>query len=137
MNIIVFFTESGNPKTGLSATIDIWKLDGTQVITAQSMTEVAGGFYTYDFTTYDEDIDYCIRADGSNVLTDTDRYAYSSNETAGVGNILKIEKGKWVVESNQMKFYDDDGTTVLYTFDLQNQSGVPTERDVFRRVPTG
>ncbi len=135
MNLIAFFTENGTPKTGLSPTIDVWKLDGTQVVTAQAMTEIAGGFYYYDFTTYDEDLDYVIRAD-SVTLTGSDRYVYASNETAGVGKILKIEKGKWVVEGNQMKFYDSDGTTVLYTFDLQNQSGVATERDVFKRIPT-
>ncbi len=135
MNLIAFFTENGTPKTGLSPTIDVWKLDGSQVVTAQAMTEIAGGFYYYDFTTYDEDLDYVIRAD-SVTLTGSDRYVYASNETAGVGKILKIEKGKWVVEGNQMKFYDSDGTTVLYTFDLQNQSGVATERDVFKRIPT-
>ncbi len=134
MNIIAFFTASGVPKTGLSPTIDIWKVDATQVITAQAMTEIAGGFYVYDFTTYDEDEDYVIRADGV-TLTGYDRYVHSTNETAGVGKILKIEKGKWVMEGNQMKFYDSDGTTVLYTFNLQNKSGAPTERDVFRRIP--
>ncbi len=134
MNIIAFFTENGTPKTGLSATIDVWKIDGTQTVTAQAMTEVAGGFYVYDYTTYDEDEDYCIRAD-SVTLTGSDRYVYSSNETAGVGKILKIEKNKWKIIGTQMLFYDDDGTTVLYTFDLKNKSGTPTDRDVFERAP--
>lgn len=135
MNIIAFFTENGIPKTGLSPTIDAWTLDGTQVVTAQAMTEVAGGFYYYDFTTYDEEEDYCIRADGTASLTGEDRYVYSSNETAGVGKILKIEKNKWEIKRNQMIFYDDDGTTALYTFDLQNKAGGKTDRDVYRRVP--
>ncbi len=135
MNIIAFFTESGTPKTGLTPIINVWTLDGTNVVVDQEMSETAGGFYYYDFTTYDEDLDYVIRAD-SVTLTGSDRYVYSSNETAGVGKILKIEKGKWIVEGNQMKFYDADGTTVLFTFDLQNQSGVATERDVFKRIPT-
>jgi len=133
MNIIAFFTENGTPKTGLTPTIDVWTLDSTQVVTAQDMTEVAGGFYYYDFTTYDEDLDYVIRADSVS-LSDSDRYVYSSNETAGVGKILQIEKGNWEIKGNQMLFYDTDGTTVLYTFDLQNKSGTPTERDVFKRL---
>ncbi len=136
MNIIAFFTNKGTPKTGLSPTLDVWKLDATQVITSQAMTEIAGGFYYYDFSAYDEDIDYVIRADGTSTLSGADRYVYSTNETAGVGKILKIEKGKWIIEGNQMKFYDDDGTTVLYTFNLQTKSGTPTERDVFKRIPT-
>ena len=135
MNIIAFFTSAGTPATGLTPKINVWTIAGANVVNEQDMIEIAGGFYTYDFTTYDEDEDYVIRADGV-TLTGYDRYVYASNETAGVGKILKIEKGKWVVEENQMKFYDSDGTTVLYTFDLQNKSGSPTERDVFKRVPT-
>jgi len=133
MNIIVFFTSSGSPKTGLSPTIDIWKVDGTQVVNSQSMTEIAGGFYYYNFSSYDEDTDYCIRADGTNTLSGSERYKFSTNETAGVGKILQIEKGNWKIEGNQMKFYDSDGSTVLYTFDLKNKSGSPSETDVFSR----
>jgi len=135
MNIIAFFTEQGIPKTGLSPTVDVWTVDRSQVVTAQAMTEVAGGFYYYDFTTYDEDEDYCMRADGTATLTGADRYVFSTNETGGVGKILKIEKNKWEIVNNQMIFYDDDGTTALYTFDLKTKSDVPTERDVFKRNP--
>jgi len=135
MNIIAFFTNAGTPATGLNATVDIWKVDGTQVVTSQAMTEIAGGFYKYDFTTYDEDEDYCIRADGSATLTGSERYVFSTNETGGVGKILKIEKNKWEIKGNQMIFYDDDDTTVLYTFNLQNKAGSGTEKDVYKRVP--
>lgn len=134
MNIIAFFTDKGIPKTGLSPTLDIWKLDGTQVVTAQAITEIAGGFYYYDFTSYDDDENYVIRADGTNVLSGADRYVYSTNETAGVGKILQIEKGNWEIKGNQMIFYDTDGTTELYSFNLQNKSGSPTERDVYKRL---
>jgi len=135
MKITSFFTDAGTPKTGLSPTVDVWTLDGTQVVTAQAMTEVAGGFYYYDFTTYDENEDYVIVADGTSTLSGAERYVYSSNETAGVGRILKIEKNKWEITGNQMLFYDDDGTTVIYTFNLQNKAGSGTERDVFKRSP--
>jgi len=135
MLIFSFFTDNGIPKTGLSATINIWKADGTQIVTEQNMTEIAGGFYKYDFTIYDEDEDYLIRADGSNTLSSYDRYVYSSNETAGVGKILKIEKGKWEITDSQMIFYDHDGTTVLYTFNLKNKHGSATEKDVYSRTP--
>jgi len=134
MKIIAFFTEIGTPKTGLSPTVDVWTLDGTQVITSQAMTEVAGGFYTYDFTTYDEDEDYCIRADGTNTLSGADRYVFSSNETAGVGKILQIEKGNWEIKGNKMLFYDSDKTTPLYTFNLKTKNDTPTEKDVFKRI---
>ncbi len=132
---MVFFTASGVPKTGLSPTIDIWKADATQVITAQAMTEIAGGFYKYDFTTYDEDEDYVIRSDGTSTLPDSERYAYSTNENGATGKILKFLKNKWEIKGNQMIFYDDDDVTPIYTFDLKTKSGTPTERDVFSRSP--
>ena len=133
MKIIAFFTDAGTPKTGLSPTIDVWTLDGTQKVTAQAMTETAGGFYYYDFTTYDEDENYCIRADGTATLSESDRYVYQTNETAGVGKLLQIEKGNWSIKGNQMIFYDTDGTTALYTFNLTTKGGSPTEKDVFNR----
>lgn len=134
MIIITFFTDLGVPKTGLSPTIDIWTVDGTQVITAQAMTEIAGGFYQFDFIAYDENEDYAIRADGTATLSGSDRYTFSTNETAGVGKILKIEKNNWEIKGNQMIFYDDDGTTAIYTFNLRTKSDAPTERDVFKRI---
>ncbi len=133
MKLTAFFTNSGTPATGLSPTIDVWTYDGTNVVIAQNMTEIAGGFYVYDFTTYDEDIDYVIRADGGNTLASHERYSYSSNETAGVGKILKIEKGSWKITGNQMIFYDADGTTALYTFDLKDKSEIATETNVYER----
>ncbi|MEK0335826.1 MAG: hypothetical protein QQN41_00115 [Nitrosopumilus sp.] len=135
VDILSFFTNKGTPSIGLSPILDIWTTAGSQVVTAQLMTEIAGGFYKYDFTTYDEDEDYVIRADGTSTLKGSDRYVYSTNETAGVGKILKIEKNKWEIKDNQMIFYDDDGTTPLYTFNLQNKAGGKTDRDVYKRVP--
>jgi hypothetical protein len=133
MKITAFFTEEGTPKTGLSPTVSIWKLDGTVIVNAQAMTEIAGGFYYYDFTTYDETIDYCIRADGTSTLTGADRYKFSTNETADVGKILKIQKNNWAIVRNQMIFYDDDGTTALYTFDLKDARGASSSKDVYAR----
>jgi len=135
MKITAFFSNAGTPETGLTPKIDVWTLDGTHTINNQDMTEIAGGFYYYDFVTYDEDEDYVIRAD-SVTLTGYDRYVYASNETGAVGKILKIQKNKWEIKGNQMIFYDDDNTTPIYTFNLQNKSGSATERDVYKRVPT-
>jgi len=80
MLLYAFFTDAGAPKTGLSATITVWKDDGTVSVNAQAMSEIAGGWYKYDFTTYDATNNYVIRADGSSALTNPDRYKYASNE---------------------------------------------------------
>lgn len=79
MLLFTFFTETGTPKTGLSATITVWEDAGTVAVNAQAMTEIAGGWYKYDFSGYDNAKDYVIRADGSASLGDADRYKYSAN----------------------------------------------------------
>ncbi len=81
--ITTFFTDNGAPKTGLSATIRIRNLaTNALVVTNAAMTEVGDGFYSYDFTSYDEDDEYAIRCDGSATLTsDGERYTYAGNES--------------------------------------------------------
>lgn len=133
MIITAFFTNKGTPATGLSPTIDVWKIDATQVVTSQAMDEIAGGFYSYDFTTYDEDLDYVIRADGTATLSGSDRYQFSSNETGGVGKLLQIEKGNWKIVGTQMIFYSSDGTNPIYTFNLKDKSNIATDNNVFSR----
>lgn len=82
VQIIVQFTNTGLPATGLSPTIDIWEADGTQVVTAGAMQEsTAPGFYTYNFVAYQEHKNYMYRADGGVTLPAFDRYTYGSNET--------------------------------------------------------
>lgn len=84
MNLLTFFTNQGNPVTGLTPKIDVWEVDGTHVVVNQSMTEVAGGFYNYDFTGFDDTKDYAIRADGGAILEAYDRYNFTTNEISQV-----------------------------------------------------
>ncbi len=137
MNLTAYFSDNGVPKTGLTPTMDIWKIDGTQVVTAQTMTEIAGGFYVYDFTTYDDDEDYVIRADGGATLGNTERYAVSSNETGGVGKILKVSKNRWKIDTanKTQTIYDDDGVTPLITFDLKDANNKASTVRIFERDP--
>jgi len=80
--ILTFFTNSGAPATGLSATIKIRNLTLVTVeINGSAMTEIGDGFYSFDFTTYDEDDDYSIRCDGSVTLGNSERYTYAGNES--------------------------------------------------------
>jgi hypothetical protein len=81
MFIISHFTESGVAKTGLTPLITIWDSDATLIINAVAMSEIAGGFYKYDFTAYDATKNYCFQADGTASLTGAERYKYSTNET--------------------------------------------------------
>ena len=81
MYITAFFTNNGIPATGLSPTIRIREVVlGNLVVTDASMTEVGDGWYQYNFTSYDKDIDYVIRCDGGVLLSASERYTYAGNE---------------------------------------------------------
>jgi hypothetical protein len=49
--------------------------------------------------------------------------------------IKAVETGRWKIVGNQMLFYEDDGVTVLLTFNLLDDLGLPTMDCVFERVP--
>lgn len=79
-----FFTTSGAPATGLSPTITIRKVsDGSAVVSAQAMTEVGSGWYKYDYTGYDETLDYVFMADGGAGQPAGERYVFGATDGAG------------------------------------------------------
>ncbi len=73
----------------------------------------------------DEDEVKAIKTKTDNLPADTD--GTLTTLQADVTIIKKIETGRWKIVNNQMIFYDDDGTTPLYTFNLKNADGDPTE----------
>jgi hypothetical protein len=80
MFVISLFTEGGVAKTGLSPLITIWDSDAVVVVNAAAMSEIAGGFYRYDFSTYDDTKTYCYQADGTATLSNAERYKFGTNE---------------------------------------------------------
>lgn len=71
----VYFAENGSPKALLSPTVDVYRdSDAVKVVNAQAMTEIGGGFYKYDFSTYNPEQSYCYVVD-SVTLTGYERYA--------------------------------------------------------------
>jgi len=137
MILMAFFSDQGIPKTGLSPTIDVWKDDATHVITAQAMTEIAGGFYKYDFAAYDEAVNYCISADGGAGLQDNDRYVLTTNALGDLEERLTflkdIEGGRWKIVANQMIFYKSDNITEVARFNLFNEAGVAAMKNLYER----
>ena len=142
MWIASFFTENGEPATGLFPVVNIRDIsDGSLVVSSGIMIEKGDGFYAYDFSGYDDTKDYAVRAD-SVTLSGIDRYSYTStgeyndilNEIKStVDNIdirtLLIRKlqtnrleladgniGNWIL-------YDDDSVTPLLTFDVLDKNG--------------
>lgn len=78
------FSTSGVPQFGLTPTIDIFQLDpsvNTQIVSAAPLQEIGGGWYRYDFTTYDPGKTYVFTIDGGSSLSQCDRYRYGGNES--------------------------------------------------------
>lgn len=140
MLINSYFIAGGVLQTGLTPTIDIVNIDtDTSVISGGSMiqsTSMAHHYY-YDFVAYDSSINYAITVDGGVSLSGNERYHFSEIESVKDDiNIIKaIETGRWRMVSNQIIFYDSDGTTPLYTFDLKDGDGNPTMENPLERVP--
>ena len=129
MWVTAFFTDKGTPETGLSPTIDIWDVPtGSGVVSGDTMIEIDGGWYKYDFSAYDNTKDYVIRCDGSATLSGNDRYVFGSNDigesNTNIEFVKNIEGGKWEITGNQMIFYEDDNTTEVCRFNL-TRAGVP------------
>jgi len=134
---VIYFADLGTPKTGLSPTIDIFikVSDGGSAGSAPSISELSGGFYKF---TYAPTEDIAIRVDSNDVnMADRDKYIVliASPDDEGLAKILQVDKGRWKIQNNQMIFYKEDGVTPLYTFNLKDESGQPSEKNVYERVP--
>jgi len=72
---------------------------------------------------------------GSTSLYLIDSLNITTDFITNITNILKIETGRWRVLNNQMIFYDTNGSTPIYTFDLKDTNGNPAETNVMERTP--
>ena len=159
MILFAFFTNAGIPALGLIPTIDVWDSALNHPINAQAMTEIAGGWYQYDFVAYNDTVDYVIRADGGAGLADFERYVFASNEcdssiaesevniiaevdanevkidamTVTLNFLRDIEGGRWRITGNQMLFYAADNVTLVATFNLFDSDGNPSMENVAER----
>jgi len=131
MKLTITLTNSnGSPATGLSPVISGNIFDGTQVISGESMTEIANGFYYYDFTGYDYTEDYVFMAYESTL----DRYVYLSNDNdsqmnQGVGKqLLGLVQGNMKVVNQT---YDGDGNMVtanIYSYENATDANLDQNR---------
>lgn len=138
MIIISFFTDQGSPKPGLTPTIDIVDVEtDTLIINGANMTALTNmtHAYIYDFVNYNELKKYAITVDGGAVLTDLDRYQYSTNEGGDVEIIRKKITNTSILNgaTSQFKDYDDDQITALRTFNFKDIDGNLSNRNVFEK----
>lgn len=65
----------------------------------------------------------------------TEEITVVSNIASDLATLLQVTVGRWKIANNQMLFYDADGVTVLYTYNLLDADGAPTMTSVFERTP--
>lgn len=140
MLINCYFISNGVLQTGLSPTISIINVDtDTSVVSGAAMSQSTSmqHHYYYDFSAYSPDVNYAITVDGGISLSGNERYQFSHIESVkdDINIIKKIETGRWKMVGNQIIFYDSDGTTPLYTFDLKDENGDPTMENPLERTP--
>ena len=95
------------------------------------------GVYYYDFnTTGLSDDEYFIRVTSVTAINSPQEGELKvGGYVDDISTLLKVQTGRWRILSNQLIFYDIDDVTPLYTFNLKNSGGLPTENDVYDRVP--
>ena len=93
ISLTAFFTEAGVPKTGLSPTVTAWDVADSSVdVNGEAMTEIAGGWYKYEWSSFDLTKDYVARADGGAGQPTGERYAPIDMSTAALsGKIDAID----------------------------------------------
>ena len=124
--------ESWRLTTGLSdAKIDIWKPDLTKAVSNTAMTEIGSGMYYYDYTPTATGTYVCLCDSVTQPRVSIDKFFVDNQLT----NSRKVLTNKWLIAGNQLKIYDDDETTVLYTFDLKDNVGQASSENVYQRDP--
>lgn len=138
LNKATTFTASfGISATGKTVTITVLDENGNVTgsgYTAGSVVELSDGTYGVKITFSSEFSGY-LRF--NNTTDSTEVYVpfvVLSDFPDDTERILKIEKNRWKIDSNQLIIYDNDGTTALYTFNLLKAS-VANGDEPDERVP--
>lgn len=144
----VFFVKStatNLPLTGAAGTMafETYVNDLGAAVTPPSIVELGGGLYGFTpvFASAIRGIAYVVT---TTALGNPDRvYRYMRPEDWNpdkIDTLMQIEVGKWEIkttgpDANRLIFYDTDGTTELYKFDLFNSIGVASVLNPYKRVP--
>ena len=89
MYLSAFFTKYGTPTTGLTPQVTVYDLaDNSTPLANQALTEVGGGWYTYNWTAYDSTKNYVIKFDSMDTtMVDSDRYKYAGDDLTVTVNV--------------------------------------------------
>lgn len=113
--------------------------DGVSQTISYTITEIGvSGVYCFSFTPNSSGLWHVEIQDSQDRIHGSD-YDCIANDLADVYNLIadvwKIETGRWKINTTtkQMTFYDTDGTTPLYTFNLYNTTGGLDTDNVYER----
>ncbi len=117
------------------------KDDGTPIGSHPSITEIGGGQYKFSASFSDPTHGICwVISTGANPAYVSGYLRPEDYFSDYTQSIYKIETNKWQIftsgpNANTLCFFDDDGTTILYQFDLADSADAPTSTTPFKRTP--
>ena len=129
----------GRSKTGKTVTVSILNSNGTVRATGHTIgtvVELGGGEYGVTITfseTFNGYIKYEIGAPDN--LETYENILIIDDYRTDITTIRKHTENRWKIESNQLNIYDDDGTTILKTYDLKDAVGAPDGDSPVERDP--
>jgi len=112
---VAYFTEYGEPKTGLSPTIRIRDLsDNSLVITDVAMSEVGDGFYKYSYAASDNAKNYIGRAYGGVSQPAGEKYVPCVSECAGTLQTIQTNTESIItyIDTEIASILEDTGMTI-------------------------
>jgi hypothetical protein len=90
MYIVTTFTVNGEPKLDLNPKICINNIDTSEeIICRKNMSEIGNGFYKYDFTGIQKNVNYTVLCDGGMELHGSERYKFQ---------IIEVDRLRGVTE---------------------------------------
>lgn len=103
--------------------------------TAEDVVELGQGEYAVALVFTTLYAGYIQWKDVEDNIIINDSFTIVRNWIDDIHRILKIESGRWRIINNQMHFYDEDNSTILYSFDLKDSTGQPTMTEPAERLP--
>lgn len=133
--IISHFTDNGLPKIGLLPTIRIRKVsNGDLIITDADLSELGDGSYKYIFSTFNPSIEYIFRVDGTNMLSNIDRYQYATNDSYNDDIRQEFNNNKDLIKNSKTRFteklYNNSGDSVVRTTIISTDGTTETRRKI-------
>ena len=130
MDYIVNF---GYSHTALTPVFTVFKqLDTLVDIAKPVISEVSHGLYKFSYTPSTYSVVFQIDAGDPSITDENLRYVSGvlGNIDYEIEFLRKVSTNKWQMIGNQVKIFDDDGTTVIKTFNLYDSLGNPTMTNV-------